>query len=792
MPTMIGRRLASVSQGLRDLLRKLMLTVSYDLSRRVHPANRLPPLAQAQVFALLEGVPLGAYVFHLEDPDDAASLRIVFANSASADTLGIEAALVVGSLIGEYFPRSVSDTDFAAAYREVAITQVRRDFGVVSYGDESLENARFTLAAYPLGRDKVVILFDNLSASPVRTQELAAIVNSAADAILSKDLEGTILSWNLSAERIYGYSEGEAVGRSISMLLPADRPHEVSDLIKRLQAREHVDQFETKRVRKDGTIIDVSLTISPLTDRRGVVVGASTICRDVSEEKEIAGQLHRIAAIVAASEDAITSRAPDGIILSWNAAAERLFGYSAEEMIGQPVDILASGTIADEVEGIRARMQRGERRRSPYEARVRRKDGSEVLVSVSSSPITNDAGELVGIASVLRDMTDHRRLEDQLRQSQKMEAIGSLAGGVAHDFNNVLTVIATASEAALGKLGPGALRDTVRQIDLAAQHAATLTGQLLALSRQQVLLPEQIDLNAIVTSTCEMAGRLVGEHVRIELQLGEGLAAVEMDRGQLQQVILNLLVNARDAMENGGELTVRTAGVVIDESYLAEHFEVALGEYVLLEVTDTGTGMDPATSSRIFDPFFTTKAQGTGLGLATVYGIVKQSGGQIFVYSELGIGTTFKVYLPPSRTPASRPAVVAATEPESQTGTETILLVEDADLLRPMLAETLAAQGYTVLAAADGDEALGIFESFDGTIDLLLTDIVMPRISGRELAEQLLAKAPTMRILFTSGYPDDSSTRKLIAEQHVGFIQKPYAGNELLAKIRATLATPRS
>jgi two-component system, cell cycle sensor histidine kinase and response regulator CckA len=744
--------------------------------------------AQGQVFALLEEVPLGIFVFRLEDPGDEGSLRIVFANRATEEALGIVPATVVGSLIGESFPNITGGNNLAAAYRDVAVSKVPRHLGVVTYGDEAIEESRFAVSAYPLGNDMVAIFFENLSASPLRRQELGAIVDSATDAIISKDLDGTILSWNRSAEGTYGYPAGEAIGQKISMLLPTDRPTEVDEIIARLRAGERIDQFETQRVRKDGAIIDVSLTISPLRDIRGDVVGAATIARDISEKKQTAVQLQWLAAIVAASEDAITSRTSDGTILTWNTAAERLLGYSAAEMVGESVDVLDPPEIADDIRKIRASLQRGERQERPHETSVRHKDGSELRVSVSSFPITDSTGDFVGIASVMRDVTEHRRLEDQLRQAQKMEAIGSLAGGVAHDFNNILTVILTASEAVLGELAAGALHDKVRQIDLAAEHGATLTAQLLAYSRRQVLQPEPIDLNDIVGSTCEMAGRLIGEHVRMDLQLEEELSQVEMDRGQLQQVILNLFINARDAMPDGGVLNVRTSSVALDETYVAEHFEVSPGPYVLLEITDSGIGMDVETTSRIFDPFFTTKTEGTGLGLATVHGIVKQSGGQISVYSEPGIGTTFKVYLPPASGTASLPEVVTATEAVTLNGAETIVLVEDGELLRSLVAEILESRGYTVLVAADGFEALAIFETYAGVIDLLLTDVVMPGMSGHELANKVMAMAPDVRVVFTSGYPDDSSIRQLIAERQVSFIQKPYAGSDLLETIRATFA----
>lgn len=742
------------------------------------------------MFALLEQVPIGSYVFRLEDPPHEDSLRIVFANSASEEALGLAPSTVIGTLIGEWFPNSGETTGVAAAYRDVVLDQASRDFGVISYADEAIGSSRYALSAHPLGADVVVIFFENLSASSEERRELAAIVESATDAILSKDLHGTILSWNRSAERTYGYSAAEAIGRNVSMLLPPDRPSEVDEMIARLRTGERVDQFETQRVCKDGTVIDVSLTISPLTDIRGEVVGAATIARDITKLKEDAKQLQWLAAIVAASEDAITSRTTDGILLSWNPGAERLFGYTAEEMIGRPVSVLDPPELDDDVLEIRKRIERGERRVAPYEAAVRRKDGSEVHVSISSSPIADETGRLVAIASVMRDVTDQRRLEEQLRQSQKMEAIGSLAGGVAHDFNNILTVIRTASESVLAELADGGARDKVKQIDLAAEHAASLTGQLLAFSRQQVLLPEELDLNAIVVSTSGMAARLIGEHVQVELSLQPDIPPIEIDRGQLQQVIINLFVNARDAMPERGKLNVRTSIQTLDQAYVVEHLDVPAGEYVLLEITDSGKGMDAETTRRIFDPFFTTKAEGTGLGLATVFGIVKQSGGQIFVYSELGLGTTFKIYLPPSAGVAPRAVTGSTDEVAPQGGKETILLVEDADLLRPLIIEVFATTGYTVLAAANGNEALAIFEDYEGRIDLLLTDVIMPGMGGRELAERVVAKAPTIKIVFTSGYPDDSSIGELLKERHVTFIQKPYTGSELLRTIRAVLGDP--
>jgi CheY-like chemotaxis protein len=329
----------------------------------------------------------------------------------------------------------------------------------------------------------------------------------------------------------------------------------------------------------------------------------------------------------------------------------------------------------------------------------------------------------------------------------------------------------------------------VGQIDLAAEHAAALTRQLLAFSRQQVLQPEPTDLNTVVDSTLELVERVLSEQIELKRQLVAGLPPVHVDRGQIQQVILNLCINARDAMPRGGTISVRTSNVVLDGVYASAHLEVTPGPYVLVEITDNGVGMSAEVSSRIFEPFFTTKNDGTGLGLATVHGIVRQSGGHLWLYSEPGLGTTFKVYLPVAMSAASPGSPGVAMEQVLEGG-ETILVVEDNNLLRPIIAEMIEPYGYTVLVAADGVEALAVAAQHPGTVDLLLTDVVMPRLNGRELAERLLEKSPETKVLFSSGYPSDTVVQTGIAEARVAFIQKPYIAGDLLAKIRAVLRAP--
>jgi len=376
-------------------------------------------------------------------------------------------------------------------------------------------------------------------------------------------------------------------------------------------------------------------------------------------------------------------------------------------------------------------------------------------------------------------------------QSQKMEAVGRLAGGVAHDFNNLLTVITSYSDLLLEDLAPGdAKRDDLEQVRKAADGAAALTRQLLAFSRQQVVEPRVVSLNTVVEGLQKILRRVIGEDIEVTIALAPDLESVRADVGQLEQVLMNLVVNARDAMPTGGRLTVETANVEHDPEYARDREAAAVRRFAMLAVTDTGCGMDEATKARIFEPFFTTKetGKGTGLGLATVYGIVKQAGGFIWVYSEPGQGTSFKIYLPAVDATAER-TTAAATTPAPR-GTETVLLVEDAAAVRAVTKQILERQGYTVLEAPDGEAGLRLAQRHRGVIHLLLTDVVMPRVGGRELAEQLARLRPDVKVLYASGYTDDSVVRHGILESGTAYLQKPFSPESLARKVRDVLDAP--
>jgi signal transduction histidine kinase/ActR/RegA family two-component response regulator len=442
-----------------------------------------------------------------------------------------------------------------------------------------------------------------------------------------------------------------------------------------------------------------------------------------------------------------------------------------------------------------SRLERGEAI-DHFDTVRRRKDGCLVDVSLSISPIRDENNLVVGASKIARDMTERRkeeaalrRSEEQLRQAQKMEAIGSLAGGIAHDFNNILSVILSYASLVMDELQlDDAVRSDLDQISKAAGRAADLTRQLLAFSRQQMLQPRVLDPNQIVAGIEEMLGRTVGEDVLLSVLPAEAVGKIYADAGQIEQVVMNLIVNARHAMPRGGSLTIETSNVVLDAEDAAERHGVVAGRYVMLAVSDTGVGMDPATMDRIFEPFFTTKeeGEGTGLGLSTVHGIVQQSGGHVRVYSEPGKGTTFEVYLP--RTDGeldretSRPCAA-----RSYRGTETVLLVEDEDHLRVVVGSILRKQGYHVLDAQNGGEAFLIAEQFGAMIHLLLTDVVMPRMSGRELAERLAPTRPEMSVLYVSGYTKDATVHRGILDANTSFLAKPLTPEALLKKVRETL-----
>lgn len=416
-------------------------------------------------------------------------------------------------------------------------------------------------------------------------------------------------------------------------------------------------------------------------------------------------------------------------------------------------------------------------------------DGSKVWLETNKIPMRNSQGQVVGLLGTWQDITQRKSLEEQLRQAQKMEALGQLAGGVAHDFNNLLTVINGLCELVSSNLRPDdPNKKLLQEVQKAGDRAAALTRQLLAFSRKQVLEPKVLDLNTVVADVEKMLRRLIGEDVTLTTVLNPALGRVKVDPGQIEQVIVNLAVNSRDAMPGGGKLTIETSNVVLDETYSAAHPDVVPGRYVLLTVSDSGCGMSPEVQARIFEPFFTTKepGKGTGLGLATVYGIIKQSGGHISVHGERGRGTSFKIYLPSVDEKVSTGKSHHGGK-RTQQGMETILVVEDEDAVRTMICLALRKFGYTVLEASQGTAAVQLCEQHQGSLHLLVTDVVMPDMGGRQLAERLTRLRPDLKVLYLSGYTDDAIVHHGVLQAEVAFLQKPFTVTTLGYKVREVL-----
>ncbi len=466
-----------------------------------------------------------------------------------------------------------------------------------------------------------------------------------------------------------------------------------------------------------------------------------------------------------------------------------ILGYSREELLEKTFPSITHPEDIESVNEMTEQLIDGSISSFTLEKRYIHKDSSLVWINLTKSIVRTSSGAPNYFISIIEDITERKRLEHQLLQAQKLESIGRLSGGVAHDFNNLLTVIMGSVELAEGEIPKGhPIQVYLDNIQHASERAANLTRQLLAFARKQVIAPRSVDLNSLMLSTDQMLRVLIGEHIQLAVLPGEGLHAVHVDPGQFEQILVNLVVNARDAMPNGGKITIETCNVVFDEEYAQSHEGATAGEYVMLAVSDTGTGMEEAVRLHVFEPFFTTKEQGrgTGLGLATVYGIVKQSNGHIWLYSELEKGTTFKIFLPRSAELVSDDSGVNSVNTHEK-GHEVILLVEDEESVRSLAAQVLKMRGYTVIEAGDGEEALRLTERGVQDIALMITDVVMPLMSGKELADKLTVLYPNMKILFVSGYTESTIVHNCVLEPGVVFLSKPFTSSQLTSKVREIL-----
>jgi PAS domain S-box-containing protein len=540
--------------------------------------------------------------------------------------------------------------------------------------------------------------------------------------------------------------------------------------------------------RKDGSEFPAEISLSPARAGNATLIVAAI--RDVSERKREQEALRTTQYALDQSAEAVLWALESGRLVYVNVAACRSLAYSREELLDLSVcDIDANVTHESWPEEWRKLREEGSR---TFESSQRRKDGTDFPVEITVNHVQFEGTEYGCVFA--RDITARRSLEAQLRQSQKMEAIGQLAGGVAHDFNNILGIIIGYTGLLAKDVGPDHPgRARMAQIQAAADKGARLTRQLLAFSRKQIMQPRVLDLNLVVGEFDPMLRRVLGEDVELVVVAAQTLGSVKADPTQVEQILMNLVVNARDALPKGGHLRIETANVTFDENYVHRHPATQPGRFVMLAVSDTGVGMDAATQQRVFEPFFTTKeaGEGTGLGLATVYGIVKQSGGFIWLYSEKGLGTTFKIYLP-RVDESAEPLPATPPPPPLLHGDETLLVVEDTESLREMFCDVLQQEGYAVLSAANGEEALLLAREHQGPIQLLLTDVVMPKLGGADLARELSRLRPGLRVLYMSGYTNGVITKHGVAGKGIAVIEKPFTTERLSRAVREALDRPEA
>jgi len=634
-----------------------------------------------------------------------------------------------------------------------------------------------------------------------------SILEAMPDALVAVNQQGVIIQINSQTEAIFGYTRDELIGQSIELLVPErQRLHHDqhrAEYHAKPKIRRMGSGLDLRGRRRDGTEIPLEISLSPIASEGGPIV--LTVIRDISDRKRIEDELRRandelnrrktrelrdsqtrMSLIVDSSQDAIIGKNLDGIITQWNRGAEEIYGYAAHEVIGRPISMIAPKDRADEIPSILRKIRGGERVEYFETIRVT-KDGRRLNMSVSVSPIHDPDGKVIGASTIARNITAQKKIEDQLRQSQKMEAVGRLAGGVAHDFNNLLGIVTACTELLRTHANEESMEyvDNIRE---AAKRGAALTRQLLSFTRRQQAQMQLLDMNQRLKEFSKLLRPLMGDDVQIVLLPRSATAVVEADPNQVDQIVMNLAVNARDAMPNGGKLIIETGAFEFDEAFVQGHPGMSTGPYVMLAVSDNGVGMSEATRLRIFEPFFTTKeiGKGTGLGLSTVYGIVKQVGGHIWVYSEPDRGTTFKIYLPSAdHKMGASTAVQPEALPPRREG-KTVLLAEDDASMRRLTRKLLEEHGYKVFEAEDGKAALELVAENHKSIDLVLTDVVMKEMSGPEMVLKLLDTFPAMKVVYMSGY-----TGELVSYQGadgaIQLLEKPFTRNTLLKTIDSAL-----
>ncbi len=774
-----------------------LVAMVHDISERKRTEEALRE-SEFRYHSLFENMLEGyAHCRMVCEEDRARDFIYLEVNSAFEALTGLKD--VVGKTINEVIPGAhETDPELFEMYHRVALTgkPERCETHLKSLG------IWFSISVYSHQKGDFVAVFDNITERKQAEESLreseerfAGAFEHAPIGVALASPTGRWLKVNRALCRLVGYTEAELLTRSFQDITYPEDLADSLECVRQLIAGD-VRSYQTEKryIHAAGHLVTIMLNVSLVRDAQHQPRYFIAQIQDISERRRTEESLRLLSSAVKQSKESIMITEadldlPGPKIIFVNPAFIEMTGYSAADVLGMTPRIL-QGPLTDRavLDRLRHNLEQGDV--FAGETINYRKDGTAFHLEWQIAPLRNASSTITHFVAIQRDISERKRLEAQLIQSQKMETVGKLAGGVAHEFNSILTAIIGQSELLLADLPAGSPQTPkVAGIKQAAGRAAILTRQLLAYGRKQTLQPEMLNLNTVLASMAGTLRHLVGTNIDIRSVPAAGLQTVKADAGQISQVIMNMVINAHDAMPGGGKLTLETANVTFDQTSVERYPELKAGDYVMLAISDTGTGMSAAVQARVFEPFFSTKGvgEGTGLGLSTCYGIIKQSGGHITVYSEPAVGTTFKIYLPQVAAAQGSPLQRAAA-PGLPRGTETILLVEDDPSLREMASGLLQRLGYTVLTAANGIEALALREAHHpGEIDLLFTDVVMPQMSGKELAERLRTLSPQTHILFTSAYTENAIVHQGVLNQDVVLLQKPFTPAALAQKLRDVL-----
>ncbi len=715
------------------------------------------------------------------------NFRFTYVNSAAQAEMGKTSSELIGKRVWDLFP-FLAGTELEVQGRRAMAERVSLH---LEYYHPPLE--RWTeIRAYPGKDGGLSVYFRDVTRrhkAQEQVEQLAAIVKFSEDAIISNTLDGVILTWNAGAEKIYGYRADEMIGRNLSVLLPPSRRSEIADLLERVKRGEPVDHWESLRVRKDGAVIPVSVTISPMRDVEGRIWGASNVARDISERKRQETALFKWEYVFQNAGWGVVLTDPAGLLMeSVNRAFEAMHGFEPGELPGRALSDLVVPEARADMSQYAARAN--EEAHVVYEVLHLRKDGSRFPVLTDETAFKGEGGKVLFRAFYFQDVSESKRLETKMREAQKLESLGVLAGGLAHDFNNLLTGIMGNAGMVLEWLpSDSPARPALLNVVRASERAADLTRQMLAYSGKGRFVLQRVDVSDLVREIAELIRTSIPRKVRLEMHLNDRLPPVEADPGQIQQLIMNLVINGAEAIgENPGTVVVRTGVQQVTAKSLLGYMpsEVVGGAYVFLEVRDTGIGMNEQTRARIFDPFFSTKFTGRGLGLAAVSGIVRSHCGCLKVDSAPGAGSTFRVLLPAVEGPSA--AQLREILPRKElVGAETILVADDEEIVRRTAKTALEHYGYSVVLAQNGLEALQIFNGMHSRISLVLLDLTMPVMNGEETLQRLRALEPDVKVIVSSGYNEAETIRRCGGASVTGFIQKPYTPARLAEKIKSVL-----